>query len=145
MPAVELTDRKQIESRRKESEPCCDADGMEIDFHAGRRSLSHQRCDRLEDQRLSKLDGRTGWRSCNISGFCKCNGQGWNSEDEANDWPRNSNLEQCRAMLNRRLDADEGSHRSHGRPGYRDEIRQRCVNAIIAARQVVSHLMTEEN
>src|SRR5262245_35344604 len=58
VPAIELPDWQQVQSRCKESKPCRDPDRVKIDGHSRGRSLSHNRFQELENQRLAELQSR---------------------------------------------------------------------------------------
>ena len=73
---------------------------MKIDVHAGGRRFSHQSFQGFEDERLPESEGRCLWIDDDELGFRQRDNQCWNSEDEAGDRARNTDIQQSRAMLN---------------------------------------------
>ena len=139
--SIQLADRKKIEGSGEEAEPCGETDRMKIQFHSGRRRSAHHRFEGLEDQRFTQFEARAISR-CHRDErrFRECDDQRRDRQDKSGDGPCNSDFQQCRTMLDGRLDPYEGAHRSDKSWSW-NEIGKRRLDSVISAGQVMTHFV----
>ena len=101
---------------------------------------------RFEQQRLAELQhpaASVGTRTtCDID---EADEQRRHRDHEPGDRAGDADVEQHPLARNRLADADEGAHRAGQQERHRDEKRQRRVDVIIAAREIVAELVAAED
>ena len=98
----------------------------------------------FKDQWFSETDSGLLRVYCHERRETEGDDQRWNCKNKTGDRTGDSNFQQCRPVLDRGADLDESAHRSDER-WSRNEIRKRRRYPIIAAREVVTHLVRKKD
>ena len=100
----------------------------------------------LEEHRLAQLEQvRRVGRQADDMGHRKTDEERRNGDDEAGNGTGDADIEQHPLARNRLADADERTHRAGQQERDRDEKRQRRVDVIIAAREIVAELVAPQD
>src|ERR1700730_14480263 len=145
MSAVELSHGKQIQGRREQTKPRRESDRVQVDRVAVGHVAPEEPRHELEEQRFSEFEpAEAGWYAGDVR-HRHADYERRHSDGEAGNRTRNTDIEQHAFGPNRFADADERTERARERRGHGQEERQRRVDVIIAAGEIVAQLMTAEN
>lgn len=141
MSSVELADGKQVQRGDQHADPAGTVERVESDQVV----RGQQRAEQDAKQRLAvlandpvklRIDRRRGRG-------CQADSEGNQRDDEARDRSRGGDVEQRLAIGYPAADPDHRSQRPQ-HEGSRDEKGQRGRDAVVAASQVMAHLVAEE-
>jgi hypothetical protein len=141
VPPVELADGEQVHRRHQHADPSGAEDRVELQLRAPMEpSLEERGAERgAEEQPVGRESARR-FGCAGDAGYEKRK-----RDREARNRPGGRDVEQGLPRRNRAPDPDDGTERPDQHGGSRDEERQRRGNAVVAAGEVVAHLVGPEN
>ena len=151
VPAIELSDRQQVEHGDEHPQPPSEGHRAQRHRSRGVRELPEQQRhnrvperpdpppDRNLHSRRDRLRRRVAMRESNPE-----HGE---RDDETGDRSRRADVEQLPAVVQNRAESDEGTERpdSDGRRRSRKEMGRRHIHLVLARGQIVTHLVTKED
>jgi competence protein ComEC len=143
VPAIELSDRQEIERRGKETEPRGGEARVEPDRNL-RVDAEIERVQPLEQEAGGQTDVARLWRPRHQRRMPEAVEQHRDRDHEAGDRPRDPDIEQRAPVRERRPDADDGPERAE-KVGTGQEEGERGVDPIQPAGDVVPHLVRAED
>jgi competence protein ComEC len=143
VPAVELSDRQQVERGGEQAEPGSDHERMQLD-RLSRVGREEHPVREIQEQTGGERHLARGGRRAREGGMPEPVPQHGEQGGEARERTRHPDVEQGAPVVERSANAD---HRSEGpeQVGARQEERQGRVDPIVTAGDVVPHLVRAEN
>ena len=122
---------------------------MQVDDHSRRDWAEHQPPHRPEEWRLANQHQRFGWRRNRQLGHVHPGDERRHEHDESGDRARHADVEQNLACRERLADSNDRAKRANleadGTEIERQKIRQRRIELVAPARQVVAHLVRAQD
>jgi hypothetical protein len=143
--AVELSDWKEIERRCEQPPPCRKCHGVQVErVTVGRRSPDQPR-RQLEQEGLAEFDAAEIRRHPDDMRHPDADEQRRNGDHEAGNRTGDADVEQHPLLRDRLADADERPQGAGYRNWNGEKERQRGIDIIIAARQIVTEFVAAED
>ena len=144
--AIELADRKQVERGGEQAEPGGERHRMHVDGVALRQRAVEKIRNRLEEQRFAQFHESpcVGRQRCDRDRLMPTSSTGMATRKPAIG-PAIPMSNSSRFAGNRLPNPDEGAKRPGERQRRRQEVGQRRVDPVVAAREVVPELVRAED
>ena len=145
VPAIELPEREQVECRGEHAKPAGKDNRVHVHRRASRHGPEHQLDAGLGEQRLAEVVKRdVRWDRDDVR-KAQPQEESGHQDQEPGDRSGDADIEERRPIWERLPDANQGSQRTGQDDRHRDEIRERRVHVVLAAQQVMPHLVCAEN
>src|SRR3977135_4164146 len=143
MPSVQLPNWEQIECRGEQSHPRRARNRMQVDVGGGGAREDHPLKHPENAGRAEREVPTLGYPGENLR-ICKTDGESRDDKYESGDWPGDTDIEELPSSVDRRPDSNKRTERSD-QCRRRQKVRQAGIDPVVEAREIVSHLMCEQN